>query len=43
VIDATLLHSDPAGGIYAFEAHGDGALLLRGQFTLMFLARPAPR
>jgi predicted hotdog family 3-hydroxylacyl-ACP dehydratase len=33
---ATLLHRDPAGGIYAFEARGDGALLLQGQFTLMF-------
>lgn len=36
VFGATLLHRDPAGGIYAFEAHGDGALLLQGQFTLMY-------
>jgi predicted hotdog family 3-hydroxylacyl-ACP dehydratase len=36
VFSATLLHRDPAGGIYAFEARGDGALLLQGQFTLMF-------
>lgn len=33
---ATALHRDPAGGIYAFEAHGDGALLLQGQFTIVF-------
>lgn len=45
VVGATLLHSDPAGAVYAFEAHGDGALLLQGQFTLMFAgnAPPAPR
>lgn len=36
VFGATLLHRDPSGGIYAFEAHGDGALLLQGQFTLLF-------
>jgi predicted hotdog family 3-hydroxylacyl-ACP dehydratase len=36
VFDATLLHRDPSGGIYAFEAHGGGALLLQGQFTLMY-------
>lgn len=35
-LDATLLHRDPSGGVYAFEARGDGALLLQGQFTLMF-------
>ena len=35
-LDATVLHRDPSGGVYAFEAHGDGALLLQGQFTLMF-------
>lgn len=45
VFDATLLHGDPSGGIYAFAAHGDGALLLQGQFTLMFPggAPAAPR
>ena len=45
VLGATLLHRDPAGGIYSFEAHGDGALLLQGQLTLMFLGSvpPAPR
>ena len=36
VLEATALHRDPSGAIYAFEAHGDGALLLQGQFTLMF-------
>ena len=36
VFSATLLHEDSSGGIYDFEAHGDGALLLKGQFTLMF-------
>ena len=36
VFDATLLHRDPSGGIYAFEAHGEGELLLEGQLTLMF-------
>jgi predicted hotdog family 3-hydroxylacyl-ACP dehydratase len=36
VFAATLLHRDRAGGIYDFEAHGDGALILQGQFTLMF-------
>ncbi len=35
-IRATALHRDPAGGIYAFEAHGDDALLLEGRFTLVF-------
>jgi predicted hotdog family 3-hydroxylacyl-ACP dehydratase len=36
VFSATLLHRDPSGGIYVFEARGDGALLLHGQFTLMY-------
>ncbi len=36
VFEATLLHGDSSGGIYEFAAHGDGALLLQGQFTLMF-------
>ena len=43
-VGATLLHSDPAGAIYAFETRGDGALLLEGQFTLMFPGSPpSPR
>jgi predicted hotdog family 3-hydroxylacyl-ACP dehydratase len=42
MFEATLLHSDPAGGIYSFEAHAVDALagrklLLSGQFTLMYL------
>ena len=36
VFGATLLHRDPSGGIYAFEAHAESALVLQGQFTLMF-------
>ncbi|HEY2628502.1 MAG TPA: hydroxymyristoyl-ACP dehydratase [Usitatibacter sp.] len=36
VFGASLMHRDPAGGIYTFEAHGDGRLLLQGQFTLVF-------
>ena len=36
LLDATLLHSDPAGGIYAFEMRAGEKLLLSGQFTLMF-------
>ena len=36
VFSATLLHRDPSGGIYEFEVHGDDALLLHGQFTLMY-------
>jgi predicted hotdog family 3-hydroxylacyl-ACP dehydratase len=35
-IRATVLHRDPAGGIYAFEAHGDGALLLQGRLTVAY-------
>ena len=45
LVAATLLHRDPAGGVYSFEAHGDGRLLLLGRFTLLFRgsAPPAPR
>lgn len=39
---ATLLHGDPAGGIYGFEAHAADRLLLSGQFTLLFRGE-APR
>jgi len=35
-IKATALHRDRAGGIYAFEARGDDALLLEGRFTLVY-------
>jgi len=37
LLDATLLHSDPGGGIYAFEMRAGEDLLLSGQITLMFL------
>jgi len=37
LLDATLLHSDPGGGIYAFEMRAGEDLLLSGQMTLMFL------
>ena len=36
VLDASALHHDPSGAIYAFAVRGDGALLLQGQFTLLF-------
>ena len=46
IVSATLLHSDPAGAIYGFEAHARSAeaadtLLLNGQFTLV-LSAPKP-
>lgn len=37
LLDATLLHSDPGGGIYTFEMRAGENLLLSGQITLMFL------
>lgn len=37
---ATLMHSDPKGAIYRFEVRSGEALLLSGQFTLMYLAAP---
>ncbi len=37
IFSASLLHSDVAGAIYRFEAHGGEKLLLSGQFTLMYL------
>ena len=40
MLDATLLHSDPGGGIYAFEMRAGKSLLLSGQITLMFLGSP---
>lgn len=36
IIDATLLHSDAAGGIYRFQVNEDERLLIGGQFTLMY-------
>lgn len=40
ILDAELLHSDPAGGIFEFAVRGAGVALLGGQFTLMFRASP---
>ena len=40
-IRATALHRDPAGAIYAFEAHGDGAALLQGRFTIVYTGASA--
>lgn len=40
LLGATLLHSDPAGGVYGFEMHAGENLLLSGQFTLMFARLP---
>jgi len=40
MIGATLLHRDPAGGIYRFEVQAGDQLLLSGQFTLMFPGTP---
>ncbi len=37
IIDASLLHSDRAGGIYSFETSAGTLWCLRGQFTLMYL------
>jgi predicted hotdog family 3-hydroxylacyl-ACP dehydratase len=37
IIDASLLHSDQAGGIYSFEISAGACWCLRGQFTLMYL------
>lgn len=36
ILDAELLHSDPAGGIFKFAVRSGGIALLSGQFTLMF-------
>ena len=36
VIEANLLHSDPAGGIFAFAVLAGEARVLSGQFTLMY-------
>ena len=37
MIDVTLLHSDPAGGIFKFLVVADTRCLLSGQFTLMYI------
>ncbi len=36
LFEASLMHRDRSGGIYAFEAHGDGRRLLQGQLTIAF-------
>ena len=38
VIEANLLHSDPAGGVFAFAVLAGEARILSGQFTLMYIA-----
>ena len=43
MFSASLLHSDSAGAIYRFEAHGGEKLLIDGQFTLMFKDRKQVR
>ncbi len=37
LIEATLLHSDPAGGIFDFNACAGTTQVLSGQFTLMYI------
>ena len=37
VIEANLLHSDPAGGIFAFAVFASEERILSGQFTLMYI------
>ena len=37
VIEANLLHSDPAGGIFAFSLFAGETRILNGQFTLMYI------
>ena len=37
VIEASLLHGDPAGGIFAFAVFADEERVLSGQFTLMYI------
>ena len=36
IFRATIVHGDPAGAIYRFDAHAGEELLLAGQFALMF-------
>ncbi|MCY7389231.1 MAG: 3-hydroxylacyl-ACP dehydratase, partial [Burkholderiales bacterium] len=37
VVEANLLHSDPAGGIFSFAVLAGDTRLLSGQFTLMYI------
>ena len=36
IVEATLLHCDPAGGIFDFAVLAGAECVLRGQFTLMY-------
>ena len=36
IVEATLLHSDPAGGIFDFAVFAGAECVLCGQFTLMY-------
>jgi predicted hotdog family 3-hydroxylacyl-ACP dehydratase len=38
VVDANLMHSDAAGGIFAFAVLANETTLLSGQFTLMYIS-----
>lgn len=44
VVETNLLHSDPAGGVFAFAAFAGAERVLSGQFTLMYIdaARQRP-
>ena len=44
VVEASLLHGDPTGGIFAFAVFADEERVLSGQFTLMYIdkAREQP-
>ena len=37
VVEASLLHGDPAGGIFAFTVFAGEERVLSGQFTLMYI------
>ena len=38
LLEASLVHRDPAGAVYTFDVRGEGRSLLAGQFTLMYRA-----
>lgn len=37
IVEVTLLHRDPAGGIFAFTLFAESECVLSGQFTLMYI------
>ena len=39
VVETTLLHSDPSGGIFSFALFIDTEPVLSGQFTLMYIEK----